>query len=35
MNNAWHRIAVTVPGDPGTRTSTARPGSGFELGEAI
>jgi sulfite oxidase len=35
MNNAWHRIAVTVPGDPGTRTSTARPGSGFELGEGI
>jgi sulfite oxidase len=35
MNNAWHRIAVTVPGDAGTRT---RPGGrkvGFELGEGI
>jgi sulfite oxidase len=35
MNNAWHRIVVTVPGDPGTRTSTARAGTGFELGEGI
>ena len=35
MNNAWHRIAVRVPGDPGAPTSTARAGPGFELGEGI
>jgi sulfite oxidase len=35
MNNAWHRITVTVRGDPGTRRRTARARAGFELGEGI